>query len=96
MAEIVMDPYSYGRNSYGPINNHHERQQMPAERLVVLLPRLGSISAPPTACLQRRYERAGTQNDHLRESFPTVRGTCPTHVYTHVCHTCLTDIVRRR
>ena len=38
----------------------------------------------PTACLLHRYRRAGTQNDRLGESFPTVRSTSPMRVYAHV------------
>ena len=34
--------------------------------------------------LAHGYGRAGTLNDRLGESFPTMRGTCPTHVRTHV------------
>ena len=40
----------------------------------------GSMSASPGACLPPGYSRAGTQNDRLGESFPTVRATCPAHV----------------
>ena len=45
----------------------------------------GSTSVSPTVltvCLLLGYRRAGTQNDSLGESFPTVRSACPLHVYT--------------
>ena len=38
----------------------------------------------PTAWPLRGYMRAGTQNDRLDESFPTVCGTLAAHFYTHV------------
>ena len=44
-----------------------------------------TVSASPTARLLRGCGRAGTQNDRLGESSPTVRSTCPEHSYTRVC-----------
>ena len=42
-----------------------------------------NVRASPTARLPRGYRCAGTQNDRLGESFPTVRSTCP---YRHGLH----------
>ena len=61
----------------GALAKTHDRSQPSASRLVLrYVTIMASVSASPTAWLLRGYRRAGTQNNRLGESFPTVRSTC--------------------
>ena len=66
--------------SYGLVRAQHRRSLQKREVPPPASDDLETRRPSPMACPSRGSRRAGTQNDRLGESFPTVRSTC---LYTY-------------